>query len=129
MIAATGLTAACEGPALGKPALLTMSLECTPLDPAAGAAAAACGSAKRLLCSVHVEPSTAPAAIVLLRNGAPLPQRELVWKHLSGSLSLSQAQFSCWITHVSFEHSLVVARGLTYESDACMLLSDSLSMH
>ena len=39
---------------------------------------AAAGPAQPLVCALEVEPSTAPAAIVLLHDGQQLPQRELV---------------------------------------------------
>ena len=73
-----GLTAASEGPALGKPALFSLTAVCQPADAAAKAAVAAAGPAQPLACSIQVEPSTAPAALVLIQNGRPLPQRTLV---------------------------------------------------
>lgn len=73
-----GLVAASEGPALGRQVPLALSVSCRPADAGAEAAVAAAGPAQPLVCALEVEPSTAPAAIVLLHDGQQLPQRELV---------------------------------------------------
>lgn len=73
-----GLVVASEGPALGRQVPLALSVSCRPADAGAEAAVAAAGPAQPLVCALEVEPSTAPAAIVLLHDGQHLPQRELV---------------------------------------------------
>ncbi len=73
-----GLVAASEGSALGRQVPLALSVACRPSGAGAEAAVAAAGPAQPLMCALEVEPSTAPAAIVLLHDGRPLPQRELV---------------------------------------------------
>ena len=55
-----------------------LSLDYTPADAGAEAALAAAGPARAILLGVEVEPSSAPASLVILHNGQPLPQKPLV---------------------------------------------------
>ena len=74
----TGLVGASEGRSLGQRVPLRLSVKCRPADADAATAVAAAGPPQPLVCALEVEPSTAPAAILLLHDGQPLPQRELV---------------------------------------------------
>ncbi len=69
---------ASEGAALGQRVPLTLSIKCRLADADAASAVAAAGPPQPLVCALEVEPSTAPAAILLLHDGQPLPQCELV---------------------------------------------------
>ena len=55
-----------------------LSLDYTAADAGAEAALAAAGPARAILLGVEVEPSSAPASLVILHNGQPLPQKPLV---------------------------------------------------
>ena len=57
-----------------------LSLDYTAADAGAEAALAAAGPARAILLGVEVEPSSAPASLVILHNGQPLLQKPLVCK-------------------------------------------------
>ena len=73
-----GQRAASTGPALGKQVPVTLRTLCHASSTAAEAALLAAGPPAPLTASLEVEPTTAPASLVLLRDGVPLPTRELV---------------------------------------------------
>lgn len=73
-----GLKAAAAGEGVGKPVSLLLSLDHKAANPAAEAALNLAGPCQAISLGVEVEPSTAPAALVLLMNGEVLPQRPMV---------------------------------------------------
>ena len=74
----TGHRASSNGPALGKQLPVTLRTLCHASSAPAEAALLAGGPPAPLLASMEVEPTTAPASLVLLRDGVPLQTRELV---------------------------------------------------
>lgn len=62
-----------QGAAAGLPVVLKMTAACEASQPLMQAAIAASQSAQELVCGVVIEPSTAPASMVLLHNGQELP--------------------------------------------------------
>ena len=75
---AIGLTAATRGAALGKQIPITLRTLCNASSTAAEAALLAGGPPAPLLALLEVVPTTAPASLVLLRDGVPLQIRDLV---------------------------------------------------
>lgn len=63
---------------MGRQVPLALTVRCQPAGAEAEAAVAAAGPPQPLALGLEVEPSTAPAEIMLLHNGVRLPQRELV---------------------------------------------------
>ena len=83
-----------------------LSLDYTAADAGAEAALAAAGPPRAILLGVEVEPSNAPASLVILHQGEPLPQKPLV----SRTCMLPQlcqarvpgADMECMVPHVPF---------------------------
>ncbi len=73
-----------------------LSLDYTAADAGAEAALAAAGPARAILLGVEVEPSSAPASLVILHQGQPLPQKPLVSRRMHAN-QLCQARI--WDKH------------------------------